>query len=64
MLVDAYDNRTGKKLPNRVPAKAIGHPVVGPHLSRTPRSKAAGKKAAPSAPAKSTETPVAGEGKE
>lgn len=61
MLVEAYDTRTGKKLPNRVPAKAVGDPVVGPHLSLTPRQKAA-KKAGSSA--ESTETPVAGEGKE
>lgn len=46
MLVEAYGTRTGKKLPNRVPAKAVGDPVVGPHLSLTPQSKAAGKKAA------------------
>ncbi len=61
MLVEVYDTRTGKKLPNRVPLKAVGDPVVGPHLSLTPRQKAV-KKAAPAAD--STETPVAGERKE
>ena len=63
MLVEAYDTRTGKKLPNRVPAKAVGDPVVGPHLSLTPRSKAAGKKAA-LPPADTTTAPDAGDEKE
>lgn len=38
-FVDAYDTRTGKKLNHSVPAAWIGHPVLGVHLSETPRSK-------------------------
>lgn len=70
MLVDVYDTRTGKKLPNRVPLKAVGDPIVGPHLSLTPRAKSTikptpvGKKTAAPLPVENTETPVAGEGKE
>ena len=47
-LVHAYDTRTGQKLAHQVPASWIGHPVLGRHISRTPRQKAADtKKAAP-----------------
>lgn len=35
-LVDAYDTRTGKKLAHLVPEHLIGHPVLGPNLSRLP----------------------------
>lgn len=40
-LVDAYDTRTGENLQHRVPAHFIGHPVLGEHLSKTTRQKAA-----------------------
>lgn len=43
-LVHAYDTRTGKKLAHQVPAKWIGHPILGKHLSLTPRQKAADTK--------------------
>ena len=45
MLVPVWDTRTGKKLPNPVPAHWVGHSKLGPHLSKTPRQKAAEKAA-------------------
>lgn len=60
MLIDAYDTRTGQKLPHRVNDAAVDHPVIGKHLSRTPRQKAADKKT----PISGTKTPPAGDGKE
>lgn len=39
-FVDAYDTRTGTKLPYLVPEHWIKHPVLGKHLSQTPRSRA------------------------
>lgn len=60
MLVDAYDTRTGKKLPHRVRREAVGDPVVGPHLSLTPRAKAAERKA-PAKPAVAPTAPTTGE---
>lgn len=35
-LVDAYDTKTGKKLPYLVPEEHIDHPVLGKRLSRLP----------------------------
>lgn len=35
-LVDAWDKRTGEKLPHFVPKHLIGHPVLGAHLSDKP----------------------------
>lgn len=58
-LVEAYDTRTGDKLPHRVTEAAVNHPVIGKHLSPTPRQKAADTKAT-----KATKTPATGEGKE
>lgn len=54
-LIDAYDKRTGDKLPHRVTEAAVDHPVLGEHLSRTPRQKAADRKTT------STNTPAAGD---
>lgn len=42
-FVRAYDSRTGQKLEHLVPERHIDHPVLGKHLSRTPRSKARSK---------------------
>lgn len=39
-FVEAYDRRTGAKLPHLVPERFIGHPIIGPHLAKTPRQKA------------------------
>lgn len=39
-LIDAYDTRTGEKLPQLVPEHWIDHPVLGVHLSRLPSQKA------------------------
>lgn len=58
-LVQAYDTRTGDKLPHLVRDAAVSHPVLGKHLSLTPRQKAAEKKAAPAATA-----PAAGDRKD
>lgn len=60
-LVDAYDTRTGEKLPHRVRRAAVGHPAIAPHLSLTPPSRTK-KKAATEAAA--TETPATGENEE
>lgn len=38
--VDAYDKRTGKKLPNRVPEKWFELPKFRDHLRKTPIQKA------------------------
>lgn len=54
-LIDAYDTRTGKKVPHRVPEHFVGHPALGPHLSKTPRQKAAERKNT------TTQTPAAGD---
>lgn len=73
-LVQAYDTRTGEKLPHRVRDTAVNHPVLGKHLSMTPRQKA-GKRAASkqsvpvattpeAAPVAETDTPAAGDTKE
>lgn len=56
-LVTAYDTRTGEKLPHQVPEHWIGHPRLGAHLSRTPRQKAADKKAVKA----TTKTPTTGD---
>ena len=39
-LVDAYDTKTGKKLPYQVPEHHIDHPVLGRRLSKTPSQRA------------------------
>jgi hypothetical protein len=39
-FIDAYDTRTGEKLPNQVPEH---FPDLYDHLSRTPKSKATEK---------------------
>lgn len=52
-FVDAYDTRTGTKLPYLVPEHWIKHPVLGKHLSQTPRSK----KERRETPMTTTETP-------
>lgn len=39
-FVEAYDRHTGEKLPHLVPERFIGHPVIGPHLAKTPRQEA------------------------
>lgn len=39
-FVEVYDTRTGDKLPNPVPPHHVTHPVLGRHLSLTPRTKA------------------------
>lgn len=52
-LVPAYDKTTGEKLPRYVPEHWIGHPRLGPNLSKTPRQKAA-EKAATSGTTKAT----------
>lgn len=64
-LVNAYDIRTGQKLPHRVRDSVVNHEVLGEHLSLTPREKS-GKRAAPKQPApvatnNPTETPAAGD---
>ena len=38
--VDAYDKRTGKKLPHRVPEKWFELPKFRDHLRKTPIQKA------------------------
>lgn len=40
-LVSAYDSRTGELFPNRVPEAWIGHPKLGPFLTRDPIASAA-----------------------
>lgn len=60
-LVNAYNTRTGKKVPHQVPEHWIDHPRIGKHLSRTPSGKTAGK---PKATKAATETPAAGDEKE
>lgn len=72
-LVEAYDQRTGRKY--LVPEVAVGHPAVGPNLALTPPKPRAAK--TPKQPAAkavegdqspevgaTTETPVAGDRKE
>ncbi|GAB6937076.1 hypothetical protein ACQP60_18950 [Isoptericola variabilis] len=59
-FVPAYDTRTGKKLPHFVPEHHIDHPVIGRFLSRTPRAKASGRKAAEAA---TNEAPATGDDK-
>lgn len=39
-FVVAYDKRTGKKLPNRVPSHFVGELAAVTNLSATPRGKA------------------------
>lgn len=48
-LIEAYDTRTGERLPYLVPEHFVGHPALGPHMSKTPRQKAADRQAAKSA---------------
>lgn len=57
-LIEAYNRTTGDKLRQLVPEHWIGHPVLGANLAKTPRQKAADRKAATSA---STQTPAAGD---
>lgn len=42
-FVDAWNRKTGKKLPHPVPEHWLTHPVLGRDLSKTPRQKAADK---------------------
>jgi hypothetical protein len=56
-LIAAYDTRTGEKLQQLVPEHWIGHVVLGEHLSKTPRQKAADR----AARAANTRTPAAGD---
>lgn len=41
---DAYDKRTGKKLPHKVPGS---HFAIFPYLSKTPRARAAKREHVP-----------------
>lgn len=63
-LVHAYDTRTGKKLAHQVPAKWIGHPILGKHLSLTPRQKAADTKKAAPTQGPAPKAPLGGEKEE
>ena len=42
-LVDAYDTRTGGKLPNQVPKHWVSKGSPFPYLAETPTSRAAGE---------------------
>ncbi len=47
-FINAYDTRTGQKLPYLVPERHVDHPVLGRNLSRFPsQSKKARKKNSP-----------------
>lgn len=61
-FVYAYDTRTGEKLAHQVPEHWLDHPTLGKNLSRTPRQKAADRKAAIAATI--TQAPAAGDEKE
>lgn len=71
-LVDAYDTRTGKKLPYLVPEHHFDHPIFGRHISRLPSQKQAGQKKSDTAAVvtvtepgtPTTKTPAAGDKKE
>lgn len=39
-FVDAYNTRTGKKLPYLVPEHHFDHPILGRNISRLPSQKA------------------------
>lgn len=41
-LVDAWDKRTGKRVPHLVPEHHIGHKIFGPNLVSKPPVKKAG----------------------
>lgn len=61
-FVSAYSTRTGKKLPAPVPERWLDHPVLGEHLSKTPRRRA--REAATAqveVKAPTTEAPAAGD---
>lgn len=64
-LVDAYNTKTGAKLPYLVPEDHIDHPVLGANLSRLPSQKAQEKPKPPKAEASKTresnQTPPAGD---
>lgn len=38
-LIDAWDKRTGKRVPHLVPAHHVGHPFLGPNLVPSPPKK-------------------------
>lgn len=40
-LVDAWDKRTGKRVPHLVPEHHIGHKIFGPHMVPKPPAKKA-----------------------
>jgi hypothetical protein len=61
-FVYAYDKRTGEKLAHQVPEHWLDHPTLGANLSRTPRQKAAERKAATRGD--TTNTPATGDEKE
>lgn len=55
-FVVAYDKRTGKKLPNRVPPHFVNEMADALNLSATPRGKAAkAAEKAEAAPAEATD---------
>ncbi|GAA1404089.1 hypothetical protein [Oerskovia paurometabola] len=54
MLVQAYDTRTGQEY--LVRKEAVGHPIVGPHLSLTPPSPLPASE--PEQPPASSEAPA------
>ena len=56
MLVEAYDQRTGRKY--LVRPEAVGHPVVGPTLALTPPPPAPVQEPASTPPAVSAPAPV------
>ncbi len=55
-FVEAYDTRTGRKLPGLVPRSRLSHPVWGRHLSATP--SAARRQTPQISPVPAAETPV------
>lgn len=59
-FVDAYDTRTGRKLPHLVPEARLDHPVWGRYLARTPRSKAPAATTSAASLIQTSAAPVAG----
>lgn len=57
-LVDAYNTKTGDKLPYLVPEDHIDHPVLGANLSRLPSQRAQEKPKPPKADAPKTREPI------
>ncbi|EFQ82703.1 hypothetical protein HMPREF0063_11912 [Aeromicrobium marinum DSM 15272] len=62
-FVDAYDTKTGKKLPYLVPEHHIDHPVLGKRIARIPsKNKTVTEPAQPAEGAQITEPKRPGRG--